>query len=452
MTLHQRVASLFARRWANHERRDFSASRFAEFAGVLREEMPGYHSLGILDADRRIVHQLPSGSEILAAAQRPEHEAVIEKARQDNKATLSAPFEISAGATALFLALPLVRGEEFLGYFVAGFFADTLLDDCFHQRIRSRFSFRLDEQEKNIFSSPPRVEEFVPGAGEFVSQASLSVADRSWNLKMNPRPETTAAYGWKASLAVLLLGASFPLGFAVLVYLLVRRIEMLRVSRDQQVQLARKILAAQEEERARISRELHDELGQQLTALRLEMGWLQKKIGLDAKSEELFRNGVLLVGQATEELRRMCRGLRPPALDDLGLEPAARSLLDDFRARSGCQVEARIRIAADRLPPPLVLCAYRILQESLNNITRHAQARRVEIRLEQNAGLLELEIRDDGRGFDTRGLGSQRGWGLQGMRERATLAGGRLEVDSTPGRGTRVTFRAPTGAGAKEGR
>jgi PAS domain S-box-containing protein len=210
-------------------------------------------------------------------------------------------------------------------------------------------------------------------------------------------------------------------------------------------QLSRKVLSAQEEERARLSRELHDELGQMLTALRLEMDWLRRQGESRATGDDAFATLRQLVETATAELRRVCRGLRPPLLDDLGLEPAVQLLVEEFREHSSVAVDLRLAIDEGALPVAreTSLSTYRILQEALTNVGRHARARCVTVRLEVDAAGLVAEVKDDGVGFDRANLGRIDGVGLAGMRERAGLVGGTLEIESVVGQGSSITFRAP---------
>jgi signal transduction histidine kinase len=210
---------------------------------------------------------------------------------------------------------------------------------------------------------------------------------------------------------------------------------------ERHAMLSRKVLVAQEEERARVARELHDELGQVLTAIRLEMGWFKKRLDTDAQVDmDMFHEAVKLVERAADESRRLVRGLRPPLLDDLGLEPAVRLLVDEFKDHS--QVLTTMSIAFDervRVPREVSLCTYRILQESLTNISRHSKATRASISLRASSGRLELEVTDDGIGFNP---DRRHGCGIEGMNERANLVNGTLSIQSNPGAGTRVSFAA----------
>ena len=218
-------------------------------------------------------------------------------------------------------------------------------------------------------------------------------------------------------------------------------------------QLSRKVLMAQEDERARVSRDLHDELGQILTALRLELSWLHKKARAESTDvSEAFGRAVEMVARAAEELRRICKGLRPPLLDDLGLEPALRLLVEDFEEWTGLTFDYTVQMdeGARAVPPEVALCTYRILQESLNNITRHARAQHVNINITDAGGELVLSVYDDGKGFDLTDRDASKGSGIAGMRERAYLVSGTLDIRAEPHQGTRVILRVPVAQRLKE--
>jgi signal transduction histidine kinase len=184
-----------------------------------------------------------------------------------------------------------------------------------------------------------------------------------------------------------------------------------------------------EDERARISREVHDDLGQTLTAMRLEIDAAGKVPAL-----------VGLVERALDGARRIMSGLRPRALDELGLVAAIEQLAEEFRARTGTACELSIDPDV-RTDPKRAMALYRIVQESLSNVTKHARATAVEITLAADLGVLRLLVRDDGAGLpkDVR----KGAMGLVGMRERARQFGGRVEVSGAPGKGTVVDVEIP---------
>lgn len=204
-------------------------------------------------------------------------------------------------------------------------------------------------------------------------------------------------------------------------------------------------MRAQEEERRRLARDLHDEVNQALTAILLRLEALAQD-SPDARLDEV-NELKRLVNQAMEELLNLARQLRPSALDDHGLLPAVETQLKRFSARTGVEVTLNADGEPDLLPEDVQTAVYRILQEALANIGRHAAATAVGVDVEVEDDRLELRIRDDGAGFDpltvTRngGEGPGAGLGLSGMAERARLAGGELDVRSSPGVGTTVTLR-----------
>jgi two-component system sensor histidine kinase UhpB len=199
-------------------------------------------------------------------------------------------------------------------------------------------------------------------------------------------------------------------------------------------------MRAQEEERRRLARDLHDEVNQALTAILLRLEALAQETPPERAPEliELKR----LVNQAMDELLNLARQLRPSALDDHGLVAALETQLKRFSARTG--VEARLDTGGDpdEVAEVVQTAIYRVAQEALTNVTRHAGATIVELVVAQTNGEVELRVSDDGRGFDPAVRG--RGLGLVGMAERARLVGGELDVRSAPGGGTTITLRVPT--------
>lgn len=204
------------------------------------------------------------------------------------------------------------------------------------------------------------------------------------------------------------------------------------------------IINAQEEERRRISRELHDDTAQSLTSLLLYAKALEQGDAPPAVREALaeLREEV---ARSLEGVRRLARELRPSALDDLGLVAALEGYTQEFARRTGLVVQFEPAFGGDRLPPQAELVLYRIAQEALTNAAKHARAQRVDLALVREPGAVSLTIRDDGQGFDAARVSSAgRGLGLISMRERAELAGGGLVIASAPRRGTTVVARIPT--------
>jgi two-component system sensor kinase len=209
-------------------------------------------------------------------------------------------------------------------------------------------------------------------------------------------------------------------------------------------ELSARVLEAREDEKARIARELHDELGQLLTALKMDLRWLRERLPgaeLGAKADEMGE----LLDKTVASTRRISADLRPLMLDDLGLADAANWLVEDFAKRSGVQCEIRVPEQADfeSLSKAVSTAAYRALQESLTNIGRHAGARSAWVLLAMQDGGLLVEVEDDGRGIAPEDLAKMRSLGLRGMRERVAYLGGSLEIGRAPRGGTRLSIRLP---------
>ncbi len=211
-----------------------------------------------------------------------------------------------------------------------------------------------------------------------------------------------------------------------------------RVSRD----AVRRVVEAQEHERARLARELHDETGQALTSILLGL----KPLEQSAETEEA-RAAVAgvreLVVSTLRDVRRLAVELRPAALDDFGLVPAVERLAQTFGEQSGIAVDLEARLGPVRLEGRAETTLYRVIQESLTNIVKHAGAGRVSILLQRQGAAVVALIEDDGSGFDPATTRDD-ALGLAGMRERLSLAGGRLRVESTPGSGTTIVAEVPS--------
>jgi signal transduction histidine kinase len=212
-----------------------------------------------------------------------------------------------------------------------------------------------------------------------------------------------------------------------------------RVSRD----AVRRVVAAQELERKRLARELHDETGQALTSVLLGLKTVE-----DAEDEPAMRTAAAelreLLVATLQDVRRLAVELRPKALDDFGLEAALERLADTFREQTGIGVEVEAR-TGDRLPAEIETALYRIVQEALTNVVKHAQAKRVSIVVTRKHRSVAALIEDDGGGFEPDGeaKGEGHGLGLVGMRERVSLLGGRLAVETAIGVGTTVVAEVP---------
>jgi len=213
-------------------------------------------------------------------------------------------------------------------------------------------------------------------------------------------------------------------------------------------ELSARVLEAREEEKTLIARELHDELGQLLTALKMDLAWLRERGGARGELAERLAAMGGIVDRMVGSTRRIAADLRPLMLDDLGLYDAVQWLVDDFAGRSGVRCELDLSGEDDfaALDPRVATAAYRALQESLTNVAKHAHATRVRVALRAGVGELLCEVEDNGRGIDPADLDKARSLGLKGMRERVTYLGGSLDVARGTPAGTRVRARIPVRA------
>jgi PAS domain S-box-containing protein len=229
-----------------------------------------------------------------------------------------------------------------------------------------------------------------------------------------------------------------------------RRLEGAREeARRAHADLVRRMLTLQEAERQRIARDIHDDLGQQVTGLRLKLEWLAGALGTHTDLPAAVASVQDAARKVDQHIDYLLKDLRPAGLDELGLITVLRQAVSDWSATFGIPAKLRSSgLEGVRFPRDVETQTFRIVQEALNNVHKHAAATSVEVVLERKQGQTVLCVEDDGIGLlasasAQRAGGDRRGLGLLGMRERATIIGGDLDVVSMPGRGTRVTLRLP---------
>lgn len=225
--------------------------------------------------------------------------------------------------------------------------------------------------------------------------------------------------------------------------------EELKQSREQLRQLAAHLQTVREEERTRISREVHDELGQMLTGLKMDLSWLDRRLqalpdqAVQAPLLDKARSMSALLNTMVVSVRKISAELRPGVLDDLGLVAAMEWQAREWQARTGIECQFVSDLGERALDAELGTAAFRIFQETLTNVARHAEATRVRIQLRSEAGHLALEIRDNGRGITEGETAGSKSFGLVGMRERAAILGGEFHISGAAGQGTAVRVRLP---------
>ncbi len=571
------ILRIFAQRWASHEGRDYSRRRFEEFASLIVEEVPGYAGIGLVAADQHQVWLVPGNHRALLAELGPTHHDLMKQASA-GRAVLSAPITTTAGRRSLLTVQPLHRDRQLLGYWIVELDIGRLMENLFHERIRSEFNFRIEQDGQLLYAFTPDDSPTAFANPDRTSSQSFDIAEHRWTLTTAPRRYHPGWGAWRTDLAVPILGLVLSLAISGLVYTLGRRVHSHRIAKEQvlvelvarqqaegalreaearyhsvfdaasdgllvldqsgriveanhaagklygcdpsklegrtlqelfgpahrpnltlllnklsrysdaridatvvtasgttidveargtsfryqdkqrllavvsdvterkraqerHALLSRKALLAQEDERARVSRDLHDELGQLLTAARFELGMLQRT----PANQTSLATAIDIVEKAAVELRRICKGLRPPLLDDLGIGPAIEFLLNEFEERSkiACNLEITLSDQGKTLPKDTALAVYRIIQEALNNVSRHAEAQRVSVSLVEEMSEVRLSVYDDGKGFEMSRLNASEGSGIVGMQERAQIVGGHLRVRSLPDEGCRVELTVP---------
>lgn len=262
---------------------------------------------------------------------------------------------------------------------------------------------------------------------------------------------TSVVYANSDQLAMrlLLLSILVSIPLALLAWYFAR-LGMLRRQHEMQIAqsetrlrvLSRRLLTAQEDERRRLSRDLHDELGQQVTAVTLDLQQVAKPSAATRSGELIARalQGSLAI---LDRIHELSTRVRPAMLDDLGLRDAVRDLAHDLAARSGFELRLELRLDGPDPDSQTGTAVYRIIQEALTNVARHAQAKHVTIDMLSDDRRIKIAITDDGIGFDIAAAATADRLGLLGMRERAELLGGRFVIQSTPGSGTRIAVELP---------
>lgn len=220
--------------------------------------------------------------------------------------------------------------------------------------------------------------------------------------------------------------------------------EQLKKSYEEVRQLTEHLQNIREEERTSIAREIHDELGQQLTVLKMDVTWIDRKLtNVDPAIKEKLRDLVNVLNQTIKTVRRISSELRPSLLDDLGLIAAVEWHLKEFEKRSGIKTQFDAPAKELSLNDATKTTLFRIMQESLTNVARHSQAKTVKVNLFQRNGNIFLRIEDDGIGFEQEKVSSKRTLGILGMRERTTMIGGKYKINSSEGKGTVVLVSIP---------
>jgi signal transduction histidine kinase len=298
--------------------------------------------------------------------------------------------------------------------------------------------------------------EVAPLRGELYS-ALIDLSEADQRKVQESERDFNAARSRAAERLMLMLAISVLLSFAVartsvrhaesLERLAEQHFNEVEEARRELQQLSARLLEIEEEGRRRLSRELHDEIGQSLALLEIEISHAQNLLASDPRLvKDRLARARDLAQRTVQTVRNISVLLRPAMLDDLGLVPALQFQLEDFLRRSGIASEFVEQDVADRLPDAVKTCVYRVIQEALHNAEKHSAATRVRVKVQQLPDFLVAEVEDNGRGFEVKQGTVARhggGLGLLGIRERVAAACGSVVIDSAPGSGTRISIRIP---------
>jgi PAS domain S-box-containing protein len=225
--------------------------------------------------------------------------------------------------------------------------------------------------------------------------------------------------------------------------------EELRASREQLRAFAAHLQSVREEERKLMTREIHDELGQALTGFKMDLVWIRNRIlsedwdSINKPILDKIRTMGVLLDNTANLMRKLCTELRPGVLDDLGLIPALEWQAREYQLRTGIECELKLNLGEFEVDPDRSTALFRIFQEILTNVARHARAKRVEVSLQKSGPNILLEVKDDGVGIKNSQIAGAKSLGLLGMRERAVILGGEVDIRGAPGKGTTVRVKVP---------
>lgn len=293
------------------------------------------------------------------------------------------------------------------------------------------FMALLSEADTKTFIAARDRSAAALGAWNWEGQILLSGGHVKWiNLRATPRRVEDGSLLWD--------GVLFNITESK------QKEEEIRWSRELLRQLSAHRDSVREEERKRIAREIHDELGQALTALKIDVDWLIQRYAQEEKAGQRLRSMSNILAGTVDSVRRIAEHLRPGMLDDLGLAAAIEWQVEQFSERTGIDCELAMNREEFDLDDRIATCVFRIVQEALTNVARHAGADFVHVTVEQENGEIALEVRDNGRGFQENP--KKRSYGLLGIKERAKMLGGEVNIASIPGNGASVCVRLPVEA------
>lgn len=467
MNARMAALELLAERWVERVPPDFRQERFINFAKVFYSHYPGFMGINWVDPTGVVRWVFPKNSnERIIDTQifEPRDSGVQKTFHVLHKGqNIVAPsMELIQGGFGYNTFFPLVYSNKIQGYLNGVFQVERIIDICLGQDILENFLVRLHEADRLIYTNGQEIDGNLKKNAGFRVFQEIKFPGKIWKLDLVPKPIIYPSRGaWKVS--VLIFGLVVSAILSLLLHLLLGRMQMYREARDQALQevkerkraesriqqLSQQLLTAQETERQMISCELHDRMAQDLSASKIECDMLLKNQGAldDNVKQKMLEISNRLQG-SINAIRGLSYDLQPPTLAEMGLVKALETYCDEFSSQMRIQIDFQSAgLNLFRLDPNIEIHLYRLVQEGLNNIRKHADADRSTVKLVGVFPNIILRIEDDGKGFDVKAreiaLGDGKRMGLRSMQERVNLLGGQMTVQSRPMTGTKISIKIP---------
>ena len=466
--MNARMASLelLAERWVERDPPDFRQKRFLDFAKVFYSHYPGFMGINWVDPTGVVRWVFPKNSNervIDTPILKPQDSRGYKKFHviHSDQIIVTRSMELIQGGIGFNTFLPLVYSGKIQGHLNGVFQVKEIVNICLAKDILSNFWIRLYEADQLIYTNDNQ-SDGNPEKNGFKILREIQFPGKIWRLDLVPKaivyPSGTA---WKVS--VLIFGLVISATLSLLLHLLLERIQMYRQARDQAFQeiserkraesriqrLSQQLLKAQETERQMISCELHDRVAQDLSASKIECDMLLKNLpALDAPVKaKLLEISKRLQG-TINTIRNLSYDLQPPTLAEMGLLKALEIYCEEFSSQFGRNVDFQSAgLNLFKLDSDTEIHLYRLIQEGLNNIRKHADSEKAIVRLLGVFPNIILRIEDTGKGFDVKArelaLGDEKRMGLRSMKERVNLLGGQMTIQSSPMEGTKVFIKIP---------
>jgi signal transduction histidine kinase len=466
--MNARMASLesLAERWVERVPSDFSQNRFLEFAKMFYSHYPGFWGIHWIDPKGvvRWVFPINNNEGIIDTHVFDPQDSRGQKEFQilhTDHNIITPCVELIHGDFEYNTFLPLVYSGKIQGYLNGVFHIKRIMDICLAKDIYKDFWIRLYEADQLIYTNEKQSDK-IPGKIGLRASRKIQFPGKVWKLDLVPKAIVyPSGMGWKVS--VLIFGLAVSVILSLLLYLLLERMQMYREARDQALQeiserksaesriqhLSQQLLKAQETERHMISCELHDRVAQDLSASKIECDMLLKiQPSLEGPAKAKLVGVSSRLQEAINAIRDLSYDLQPPILTEMGLIKALEIYCEEFSSQFGIRVDFQSAgLNLFKLDPDTEIHIYRLVQEGLNNIRKHADSEKAIVRLVGVFPNIILRIEDTGKGFDVKArelaLSDEKRMGLRSMKERINLLGGQMTIQSRQMHGTKIHIKIP---------